>query len=484
LTKDRLIKTCAVVMAVCVLAVLSFYWIGGDQLRFRGELSESVSPMSAVGEIVAGTELRQRFVAEGDRLEHVQILFSTYGRENTAVLEAEILDPRGESAAKAAVDPSTLKDNAMAIVPFPEGVPLERGGEYTLRLTCPEGAPGNAVTVWYGSAVAAARSQVSVEIPEGRTLTLNGAPLGGMLAFRTYEITYLRFLQYYWYMAALALLAVGAVLWRTLVRFDRGESTVLLRLLEAFRRYNYLLRQLIARDFKTKYKRSVLGILWSFLNPLLTMSVQYLVFSTLFKSDIHNFPLYLLTGIVCFGFFSEASSMSLMSIVGNASLITKVYVPKYIYPVSRVLSSTVNLLLSLIPLLGVMVLTGTPFRASLLLLPFGLLCLVAFSLGVGFVLSTMMVFFRDTQFLWGVVSMLWMYLTPIFYPESIIPARLMTLFKCNPLYHIIRFVRIVLIDGVSPEPKAYGLCLLASFVPLVIGALIFRKNQDKFVLNL
>ena len=176
--------------------------------------------------------------------------------------------------------------------------------------------------------------------------------------------------------------------------------------------------------------------------------------------------------------------MALQSIVGNASLITKVYVPKYIYPVSRVFSSTINLLLSLIPLLAVMLLTGAPIRPAILLLPFGLLCLVAFCIGMGFVLSTLMVFFRDTQFLWGVVSMLWMYATPIFYPESIVPQQYMLLYKCNPLYHIIRFIRILLIDGVSPEPKAYLLCLIASVVPLAVGAVVFKKNQDKFILNL
>ena len=484
MTKDRLLKTCAAAMAVCILAVLLFYWIGGDQLRYRGVLSAAVSPMSAVGELTGDTELLQPFTAEGDRLEHVQILFSTYGRENTAPVTAEILDEGGSVLASASVDPAVLTDNTMTIVPFPEGAALERGGRYFLRLTSPEGQPGNAVTAWYGSAVAAARSQVAVEISPDEALRINGVPAAGRLVFKTYEIIYLQFLRYFWYGAAVFIALLGGVFLYTIRRFDRGESTALLRVMDAFRRYNYLLRQLIARDFKTKYKRSVLGVLWSFLNPLLTMSVQYLVFSTLFRSEIRNFPLYLLTGIVCFGFFNEASSMSLMSIVGNASLITKVYVPKYIYPVSRVLSSTVNLLLSMIPLLGVMVLTGTPFRWSLLLLPFGLICLVAFSLGVGFVLSSMMVFFRDTQFLWGVVSMLWMYLTPIFYPESIIPARFLTLFKCNPLYHIIRFVRIVLMDGVSPEPKAYALCLAASFVPLLVGAMIFRANQDKFVLNL
>ena len=256
------------------------------------------------------------------------------------------------------------------------------------------------------------------------------------------------------------------------------------KLVSVVNRYGYLIRQLVSRDFKSKYKRSVLGILWSFLNPLLTMLVQYIVFSTVFRSDTPNFPLYLLTGIVCFNFFSESSNMALQSIVGNASLITKVYVPKYIYPVSRILSSTINLLLSLIPLMVVMLLTHTPVRPVILLLPFGLICIVAFCMGVGFILSTMMVFFRDTQFLWGVVSLLWMYATPIFYPESILPDKLMFVFKCNPLYHIIRFIRIILIHGVSPEPKAYVLCLLASFVPLAAGTIVFKKCQDKFVLNL
>ncbi len=176
--------------------------------------------------------------------------------------------------------------------------------------------------------------------------------------------------------------------------------------------------------------------------------------------------------------------MALTSIVGNAALITKVYVPKYIYPVSRVLSSTVNLLLSLIPLFAVMLFTGAAVRPALLLLPFGLFCLLVFSLGVGMFLATTMVFFRDTQFLWGVVSMLWMYITPIFYPESIIPDSIMPLYKCNPLYHIVRFIRIIMMDGVSPEPKAYCLCLLVSFIPLLLGAFIFKKQQDKFVLNL
>ena len=290
--------------------------------------------------------------------------------------------------------------------------------------------------------------------------------------------------QHYWLLATLCGILLVLYLVRLLWAVKKQKNIFGLRMLQVFRRYSFLMRQLVARDFKTRYKRSVLGVLWSFLNPLLTMIVQYVVFSTLFRSDIPNYALYLLTGIVCYNFFSESTSVSLTSITGNASLITKVYVPKYIYPVSKVLSSSVNLLLSLIPLIFVMVFSGVPVRPAILLLPFGLLCLLCFCVGMGFLLSTLMVFFRDMQFLWSVLSMLWMYLTPVFYPESIIPEQFMMLYKCNPLYHILRFFRGILIDGVSPAPKAYLYCLIASAFPLVIGAAVFKSKQDKFILNL
>lgn len=247
-------------------------------------------------------------------------------------------------------------------------------------------------------------------------------------------------------------------------------------------RYRFLIRQLVLRDFKTKYKRSVLGVLWSFLNPLLTMSIQYVVFSTLFRSDIPNFIIYLLSGIICFNFFSEATHLCLMSIVANASLIHKVYLPKYVYPFSRTLSSSINLLLSLAPLLLMLFLTRTPITPAILLLPFALLMLFSLSYGIGLLLATLMVFFRDTQFLWSVLSMLWMYLTPIFYPESIIPKDFLTVYKLNPLYHVLRFVRTVLMQGVSPEPKAYLYCLILCTAPLLLGLWVFRAKQDRFVL--
>lgn len=258
----------------------------------------------------------------------------------------------------------------------------------------------------------------------------------------------------------------------------------ILNAIAALKKYRFLISQMVSRDFKTKYKRSVLGVFWSFLNPLLTMSVYYFIFSTLFKTDIPNFAVYLMLGIVSFNFFNEACGMALTSIISNANLITKVYVPKYIYPLVRIISSGVNLIISLIPLIIIATLTGLNFHLSALLSIYFLICFVIFSLGLGLALSALMVFFRDMQFLWGVLSMIWMQASAVFYPESIIPDRFRFVFQLNPLYLFIKNIRICVLDGVPPEPVAYIICLAIALLMLFIGALVFKKTQDRFVLYL
>lgn len=470
-------------MTCYILIVILFYLIAEDQLQFRVDQTEMPQANSSTGELVSGTEVRQAFTADADKLLSLSLLTATYDRTNTALLNVAVVDKNGVEAGQVTVSSSWLT-NGVSEITFLTPVEITPRATYELIITSPDGTGGNTIALMYGNSMALPRGEMPLDIPAEEQIQVNGVSQEGKLCVRLTTQKTLWIGQIYWHLVigiGIALIAYG---WYTLRRIQQGRVTVVLRVAAAFQRYKFLIKQLVLRDFKTKYKRSVLGILWSFLNPLLTMTVQYIVFSTIFRSDIPNFALYLLTGIVCFNFFSEASSMALMSIVGNAPLITKVYVPKYIYPLSRVLSSSINLLFSLIPLLAVMLITGAPLRPALLLLPFGLICLFLFSLGIGLLLSTAMVFFRDTQFLWGVVSMLWMYLSPIIYPESIIPVKFLTLYKCNPLYHIIRFIRIILMNGISPEPKAYGLCIIASAVPLIIGAVVFKKNQDKFVLNL
>ena len=172
------------------------------------------------------------------------------------------------------------------------------------------------------------------------------------------------------------------------------------------------------------------------------------------------------------------------SITGSAHLIKKVYMPRYIYPIAKVLSSLVNFGFALIPLMLLTLLTGTMLKPAILLLVFDVLCMFGFVMGLVLILSVCMTFFQDTQFLWGVVSMMWMYATPIFYPETIIPQNLLTIYHMNPMYQYITFARTIIIGGVSPAPSSYLWCLISSVVVLFIGVKVFNKYQDELVLHL
>lgn len=248
--------------------------------------------------------------------------------------------------------------------------------------------------------------------------------------------------------------------------------------------YYFLLSRLVSRDFNTKYRQSALGVVWSVLNPLLTTLVMFLVFSQLFRNNIEHYIVYLLCGIILWNFFSDASGVGLESITSNAPIINKVYVPRYIFPLAKVTSAFVNLLLSLIPLALVVLVSGVKITKAVLLMPIPLAMLYLFTCGVSLLLATSHVFFRDMQFLWGVVRMMWTYLTPIFYSEDIIPARLIHLYHMNPMYQFIYFFRCLVLDGVSPQPIIYLYSTLAWVVPLILGIAVFRKHQNKFALYL
>lgn len=254
--------------------------------------------------------------------------------------------------------------------------------------------------------------------------------------------------------------------------------------MDVYNKYGFLLSQLIERDFKTKYRRSVLGILWSLLNPLLIMVVQFLVFSTLFRFDIPNYAVYLLSGIVMFNYLTEATSQAMTCIIQNASLINKVYIPKYIYPLSRVMSTGVNFLLSLLALYIVIIATGMTITIAHIAIIYAVICLFVFTLGLSLLLSSMMVFFRDTQFLYGIGITVWTYLTPIFYPENILPSYMLFIMKFNPMYHFIRFIRVIILNGGFPDPKAWIYCALFAAIAFLVGWYVFKKNQNSFILNL
>lgn len=478
-------KRLMAIWAACywILAV-TIYLVAGQQFHYTAVTSDALSATTTVGELVDGMTITQRLIAPAESLTGFDLMAATYGRSNTGTLHAVFTNNAGEVVAAKDIDIATLPESKYFTISLDSVAQVQAGDPLTLTLTTTGCMPGNAITIYCGDTIVAGRFDIVQSISEADRYTINGVPGAGKLCVKGNCIRTLTFYRDYWLIigGAFAALALLCLYWWRGAKDGRNNPLVAVCML--FTRYGFLIRQLVSRDFKTKYKRSALGMAWSFLNPLLTMSVQYVVFSTLFQSDIPNYPVYLLSGIVFFNFFSEAVSMGMTSITGNASLIKKVYMPKYIYPVSRILSSLVNFALAIIPLLLVMLITGTAFTPALLLLIFDMLCLLGFVTGMSLLLTTAMTFFQDTQFLWGVVSMMWMYLTPLFYPESIIPAQFLTAYHMNPMYQYITFARICIIDGVSPEPMAYLWCILSSVVVLGLGILTFKRHQDKFVLYL
>lgn len=253
--------------------------------------------------------------------------------------------------------------------------------------------------------------------------------------------------------------------------------------LRLFRRYKPLIGELVVRDLKTKYRRSFLGYVWSLLNPLLMMAIMTVVFSYMFRFDIPNYPLYLICGQTLWNFFSESTSISMHSIIQNGSLIRKVYIPKYIFPLSRVLSSFVTMSFSLAAILIVMLFTGVRFTFALLLTPVPLFLLLLFCMGLGMALSGLAVYFRDTIHLYSVLITAWMYLTPVFYPISVLPEKIAAVLKLNPLYYYIDFFRNLVLYGTVPGILTWIVCVVCGLASFVAGLLIFRRLQRNFILH-
>lgn len=249
-------------------------------------------------------------------------------------------------------------------------------------------------------------------------------------------------------------------------------------------RYKPLLRELVIRDLKVKYRRSILGYLWSLLNPLLMMAVLSFIFSTFFKSSIPNFPLYLICGQTLWSFFNESTTMAMGSVLANGQLIRKVYIPKFIFPFSRILSSFVTMSFSLMAIVIVMLFTHAKFYWAALLFPIPLLFLLLFCMGIGMVLSALAVYFRDIMHLYSVVLMAWMYATPIFYSLEIVPEKVLRIVKINPMYHYINFLRELVLYGNIPGINTWFACIASSLLAIIVGLIVFRRLQKNFILYL
>ncbi len=257
------------------------------------------------------------------------------------------------------------------------------------------------------------------------------------------------------------------------------------RVLRNFTKYRYLLSELVKKEIKLKYRRSYLGILWTLIEPLLTMLVLSVVFSQLYGKSDRTFPVYILTGRLLYSYFSNATKSAMKSIRTNGQMIKKVYVPKYIYPLASVMSQYVTFLISLIILVGVaavLKVRPTIYLAGAIV---PLLILFIMALGVGLILATLAVFFRDMEYLWGVILMIIMYCSAIFYePSRVIKNGYEWILNYNPLYSVILNFRNTVLYGLPFDPKTMAYSLTFSFGVLIVGIVMFYKNQDKFILNI
>lgn len=247
-------------------------------------------------------------------------------------------------------------------------------------------------------------------------------------------------------------------------------------------RFKSLIYELVSRDIKVKYRRSVLGLLWTMLVPIFTMLIMTVVFSRLFRFEIENYVVYLLCGNILFSFFSEGTSTGLSSIVDNSSLIKKVYIPKCLFPISKVVSSVVNLFFATLALIIVMLITRTPFQWTMFFIPIIVLYLFAFTAGLGMILSSLTIFFRDIEHLFGVIITMWMYTTPIFYPASLLEENAPILLKINPMYYYIHSLRQLVLEGVLPSVQENLICLIVGIIPFLFGLYTISVNQDKYIL--
>lgn len=254
--------------------------------------------------------------------------------------------------------------------------------------------------------------------------------------------------------------------------------------IKTFQEYRYLLWEFVKKDIKLKYRNSVLGIIWSMLNPLLIMLVLTFLFSTLFKNKIPNFPVYCLSGRLIYDFFAQSTNQCMNSITGKSSLIKKIYVPKYLYPLSRVISSFIIFLISLLPLIGIMIFTKVKVTKIILLSFYPLVCLFFICLGIGLILATINVFFRDMQHLYSVVLMIIMYASAIFYSADIINPKYVAILNLNPIFPVIKVFRDCVLYGKITAVKSWVLCPIYAVILLIIGVIVFYKKQDKFILHI
>jgi len=266
-----------------------------------------------------------------------------------------------------------------------------------------------------------------------------------------------------------------------MMEYDSGlkRSPLFSELIELFR-YRDLLYLMTLTSIKRRYKRSTLGIIWSLLGPLLTMAVLTIAFSNLFRFSLINYPIYLLSGLIFWNLFTQTTQDAMNSLIWGGNLLRRIYVPRTVFSITAINTGLINLFLAFIPLAIIMLILRHPFRPALFFLPFAILLIAMFALGVGLILSTMSVFFIDVVYIYQVVISAWFYLTPIIYPRDIFPAQYVWYMNFNPLYNLLELFRVPIYLGLIPGTNTILAASLWAGISLLIGFWVFTKKADEF----
>lgn len=243
----------------------------------------------------------------------------------------------------------------------------------------------------------------------------------------------------------------------------------------------FLFEELVKRDFKQKYKRTVIGMLWSILSPLLSLLVMRLVFTHFFGRSIPFYTTYLFAGNLMFSYYREATVGGMNSLMSNAHIFTRINVPKYIFLLSKEVSAVINFSLTMVVFFIFVAIDGVPFSWSFLAIIYPIITLTMLNIGVGMVLSALFVFFRDIQYIYEIFTMLLMYMSAIFYNTDTFPGWVQRVFLLNPVYCNIKYVRVIVLEGHLPSLPFHGLLLLYGTIALGLGAMIYKKQNNKFL---
>jgi ABC-type polysaccharide/polyol phosphate export permease len=250
--------------------------------------------------------------------------------------------------------------------------------------------------------------------------------------------------------------------------------------LVALFRYRDLVVQLILRNVKARYKRSILGVAWTMINPLLTMLVLTLVFSALFRIPSRQYALYVLSGLLAWNFFAQTTVAAMGDLIWSGGLLGRIFLPKSAFAVSAVGTGLVNLALALVPYWIIAAALGAPIRPAILLLPLPVLCLALFALGLGLALSTAAVYFQDVMPTYEIVLTAWMYVTPVIYPIDLVPQAVQSLLRVNPMFYLVSVFRSVLYDGQAPRPDHMALAFALSLTSVLVGWWVFTRRARDF----